>query len=36
VTGEVESDLMRGRKQNIDTLSDQSAQRVEPEVMIGM
>lgn len=36
MTGEVESDLMRGRKQNIDTLSDQSAQRVEPEVMIGM
>ena len=27
---------MRGRKQNIETLSDQSAQRVEPEVMIGM
>ena len=27
---------MRGRKQNIDTLSDQSAQRVEPEVMIGI
>lgn len=25
-----------GRKQNIETLSDQSAQRVEPEVMIGM
>ena len=27
---------MRGRKQNIETLYDQSAQRVEPEVMIGM
>lgn len=27
---------MRGRKQNIETLSGQSAQRVEPEVMIGM
>ncbi len=27
---------MRGRKQNIETLSDQSAQRVEPDVMIGM
>ena len=27
---------MRGRKQNIDTLSDQSALRVEPDVMIGM
>ena len=27
---------MRGRRQNIATLSDQSAQWVEPEVMIGM
>lgn len=27
---------MRGRKQNIGTLSDQSALRVEPDVMIGM
>lgn len=27
---------MRGRKQNIDTLSDQLALRVEPDVMIGM
>ena len=27
---------MMGRKQNIETLSDQSAQRVEPEVLIGM
>lgn len=27
---------MMGRKQNIDTLSEQSALRVEPEVMIGM
>lgn len=27
---------MKARKQNIDTLSDQSALRVEPEVMIGM
>lgn len=27
---------MRGRKQNIDTLSDQSVLRVEPDVMIGM
>lgn len=27
---------MMGRKQNIETLSDQSSQRVEPEVLIGM
>ena len=27
---------MMGRKQNIETLSDRSAQRVEPEVLIGM
>ena len=27
---------MMGRKQNIETLSDQSSQKVEPEVLIGM